>query len=202
MHKPQQWSNLPKFFTAQDFDVTTTLLYLLTGAWVRLQVRVVKGDLCEQERVRIQMRRVILPFISGLVVDIRVVQISHLAGFTQKVHRVLGFEEGCHCESVVEGQITICVSLRLNTRSAAWSVCDFEMKTLETTQHITTTVNFSQSQIIINVTKQLHAFGFLTGISSLTVLAWTSTSLNAYLESKNLLSILSGARKPGEEKTN
>lgn len=44
------------------------------------------------------------------------------------------------------------------------------------------------------------AFGFLTGISSRTVLACTSTSLNACLGSKNLLSILSGAIKPGGRK--
>lgn len=46
----------------------------------------------------------------------------------------------------------------------------------------------------------MHTFGFLTGISSLTVLAWTSTSLKACLGSKNLLSILSGARKPGKDR--
>lgn len=45
----------------------------------------------------------------------------------------------------------------------------------------------------------VHAFGFLTGTSSLTVLACTSTSLKACLGSKNLLSILSGATKPGKE---
>ncbi len=50
------------------------------------------------------------------------------------------------------------------------------------------------------IPHNVHAFGFLTGTSSLTVLACTSTSLNACLGSKNLLSILSGATKPGEEK--
>lgn len=47
--------------------------------------------------------------------------------------------------------------------------------------------------------SSVHTFGFLTGISSLTVLACTSTSLKACLGSKNLLSILSGARKPGKD---
>lgn len=42
----------------------------------------------------------------------------------------------------------------------------------------------------------LLAFGFLTAVSSFTVLTCTSTSLNACLGSKNLLSILSGATKP------
>lgn len=42
------------------------------------------------------------------------------------------------------------------------------------------------------------AFGFLEGISSLTLVTCTSTSLNACFGSKNLLSILSGARKPSK----
>lgn len=45
-----------------------------------------------------------------------------------------------------------------------------------------------------------HAFGFLAGIRSLTLVTCTSTSLNACFGSKNLLSILSGARKPSKDK--
>lgn len=47
-----------------------------------------------------------------------VVQISHRTGFAQEVHRVVGFEEGGHCKTVVECQITICVSLRLEQKKS------------------------------------------------------------------------------------
>lgn len=49
---------------------------------------------------------------------------SHLAGFAQEVHRVLRFKEGRQSETVVECQIAICVSLRLEQKKARWSVMD------------------------------------------------------------------------------
>ena len=43
--------DLPKFFAAQDFDVTTTLLYFTAGGAVRLQDGIVKGNLKMNNRV-------------------------------------------------------------------------------------------------------------------------------------------------------
>lgn len=43
--------DVPELFAAQDFDVTTALLYLSTGGRMRLQVFVIKGDLNKQDRV-------------------------------------------------------------------------------------------------------------------------------------------------------
>lgn len=48
---------------------------------------------------------------------------AHLTGFAQEVYRIVSFQKGWHCEAVVERQITICVSLRLEQRSSC-SVSD------------------------------------------------------------------------------
>lgn len=69
----------------------------------------------------------------------------------------------------------------------------------ETSQNVVFVLTEQLLCIDLKASWSIHTFGFLTGISSLTVLACTSTSLKACLGSKNLLSILSGARKPGKE---
>lgn len=141
--------------------------------------------------------------------QVKVVRRSHLTGFAQEVYGVLGLQKGCRCEAVVECQIAICVSLRLEQRSSCLVRCLLQSKYYnicerELSQHINTAANRVQHreswESRVWCSYYVHAFGFLTGIRSLTVLACTSTSLKACLGSKNLLSILSGATKPGEEK--
>lgn len=124
-----------------------------------------------------------------------VAQRVHLAGFGQEIHRVFSFQKSCDRKTVEECQITICVSLRLEHRSSYWS-------SVYLVRHISFVVFEQLLCIDLKISSRIHTFGFLTGISSLTVLACTSTSLKACLGSKNLLSILSGARKPGKEINN
>ena len=44
--------------------------------------------------------------------------VTHRAGLAQEIHRVLSFEKRRQCEAVIEGQITIGVSLRLKQKKA------------------------------------------------------------------------------------
>lgn len=202
----------PELFTAQDFDVTTALLYLSRGRPVRFQVFVIKGDL--QKEPNLVYNQLYGWHIEGA-------QRSHLTSFSQEVYGVVSFQEGRHCETVEEHQITICVSLRLEQRSSCSVTVThviLGVKTWTQSKHSTLVSDkysdqrksFVQIKPWLSHLKKLyyvfnynraHAFGFLTGSSSLTVVACTSTSLNACLGSKNLLSILSGATKP-ENKTN
>lgn len=111
---PQHWvlqkiKNSPELFTAQDFDVTTALLYLSRGWRVRFQVFVIKGDLKKEPNL-----------VHNLICGRRpeMARRSHLTGFAQEVYGVVSFQEGRHWETVEEHQITICVSLRLEERSS------------------------------------------------------------------------------------
>lgn len=59
-----------------------------------------------------------------------IAQISHRTGFAKEVHRVVGFQKSSHRETVVECQITICVTLCLEKRKSCFisNGCNSEVK--------------------------------------------------------------------------
>lgn len=50
--------------------------------------------------------------------QVKIIQISHRAGFAQEVHRVVGFQKSSCGETVVECQIAVCITLCLEYRKS------------------------------------------------------------------------------------
>lgn len=128
MHKPKPWV-MEKTYRSSLRPNTLisrqhSFISLLVAGWDSRSV-LSKAIWMKTTRVRISLR---LQYTSdkqnvqtasiSLWLEFKVIQRAHLAGFAQEVYGVVGFQKGCHCETVVKCQITVFVALRLKRKSS------------------------------------------------------------------------------------